>query len=38
MWSRAKDSSLPMMLEYKYIANKENDEETERRIKYERGD
>ena len=38
MWNNAKNSSLPMMLEYKYIANQENDEEVERRIKYKRGD
>ena len=34
MWDRAKDSSLPMMLEYKYYSNQDNDEEVERRLKY----
>ena len=38
MWDRAKNSSYPMMLGYKYFADEENDREVERRIKYERGD
>lgn len=38
MWDRAKNSSYPMMLGYKYYADEENDKEVERRIKYERGD
>lgn len=37
MWDRAKGSDYPMMLGYKYYADKENDEEVERRIKYMRG-
>ena len=36
MWERAKNSGMPMMLEYKYFNNKENDEEVERRLEYER--
>lgn len=32
-----KDSNYPMMLVYKYFNDKENDEEVERRMKYERG-
>lgn len=36
LWSKAKNSSLPIMLEYKYFSNKENDEEAERRINYEK--
>lgn len=36
LWTRAKNSSLPMMLEYKYYSNKENDEEVERRMLYEK--
>lgn len=34
MWERAKNSNHPMMLEYKYINNEENDREVERRIFY----
>ena len=37
LYSRAKDSDYPMMLAYKYFNDKENDEEVERRIEYERG-
>ena len=33
-WENEKNSDLPMMLEYKYINNKENDEEVERRLRY----
>ena len=33
MWERAKNSDLPMMLKYKYIASKENDDEVERRLR-----
>ena len=36
LYSRAKDSNYPMMLAYKYFDDKENDEEVERRMKYER--
>ena len=36
LWSRAKKSSLPIMLEYKYFSNKEKDKETEWRISYEK--
>lgn len=36
MWDSAKNSSLPMMLEYKYVVDEENDKEIERRIKYKR--
>ena len=36
LYSRAKDSDYPMMLAYKYFNDKENDEEVERRIEYER--
>lgn len=35
MWDRAKDSSFPMMLAYKYIADPENDAEVERRMDYD---
>lgn len=35
-WDRAKNSWLPMKLAYKYYADKDNDEEVERRMKYER--
>ena len=35
MWDRAKDSNLPVLLEYKYYANEENDKEAERRIHYD---
>jgi len=38
MWNRAKDSTFPMMLEYKYFNDEENDKEVERRIKYMKGD
>lgn len=34
MWNRAKNSNYPMMLEYKYVHNEENDKEVERRISY----
>lgn len=34
MWDRAKDSSYPMMLAYKYFNNEENDKEVERRMNY----
>lgn len=34
MWDRAKGYDYPMMLAYKYIADEQNDEEVERRIKY----
>ena len=34
MWNREKGSMLPMMLEYKYFNDEENDREVERRIKY----
>lgn len=37
LYSRAKNSFYPMMLAYKYFNDKENDEEVERRMKYERG-
>lgn len=37
LYPRAKNSDYPMMLAYKYFNDKENDEEVERRIKYERG-
>lgn len=36
LWNREKYSSYPMMLTYKYFEDKENDEEVERRMKYER--
>lgn len=36
LWDRAKNSDYPMLLGYKYFADKENDEEVERRIEYER--
>ena len=35
MWDRAKGSNLPILLEYKYYANEENDKEAERRIHYD---
>ena len=38
MWDRAKHSDLPIMLEYKYYKNKENDREVERRLKYTNGE
>ena len=34
MWERAKDSPYPILLEYKYFNNPENDAEVERRKKY----
>lgn len=34
MWDRAKGSSYPIMLAYKYFEDPENDEEAERRINY----
>lgn len=34
MWDRAKDSSCPMTLVYKYFNNEENDKEVERRMNY----
>lgn len=34
MWDRAKDSSYPMMLAYKYFNDEENDKEVERRMNY----
>ena len=37
LYPRVKDSNYPMMLAYKYFNDKENDEEVERRMKYERG-
>mgnify|MGYP004721275155 FL=1 len=37
LYPRAKKSDYPMMLAYKYFNDKENDEEVERRMKYERG-
>lgn len=37
LYPRAKGSDYPMMLAYKYFNDKENDEEVERRMKYERG-
>lgn len=36
LWNRAKNSNYPMLLGYKYFADKENDEEVKRRIRYER--
>lgn len=36
LYPRAKNSDYPMMLAYKYFNDKENDEEVERRMKYER--
>ena len=36
LYPRAKDSDYPMMLAYKYFNDKENDEEVERRMEYER--
>ena len=38
MWDRAKEYDYPMMLAYKYFADKDNDAEVERRIKYKRGE
>ena len=34
MWDRAKNSRYPMLLQYKYFADEENDREVERRYKY----
>ena len=34
MWDRAKNSMYPILLEYKYYNDPENDEEAERRINY----
>ncbi len=34
MWDRAKNTSLPVMLEYKYFIDEENDREVERRLRY----
>lgn len=34
MWDRAKNSSYPMLLAYKYIDDEENDREVERRMNY----
>lgn len=38
LWDRANNSDYPMLLAYKYFNDKENDEEVERRMRYERGD
>lgn len=38
MWDRAKNSSYPMTLQYKYYNDEENDKEVERRLRYERGE
>lgn len=38
MWDRSQGGYLPVMLEYKYFNNEVNDEEAERRIRYQRGD
>lgn len=37
LWNRAKDSDYPMLLAYKYFNDEDNDEEVERRMRYERG-
>lgn len=37
LYPRAKNSFYPMMLAYKYFNDKENDQEVERRMQYERG-
>ena len=37
LYPTVKDSDYPMMLAYKYFNDKENDEEVERRMEYERG-
>ena len=34
MWERAKDSRFPMLLQYKYVNDPENDKEVERRLNY----
>lgn len=36
LWDRAKDSDMPMRLMFKYIKDKENDEEVKRRMNYEK--
>ena len=36
LWDRAKNSSLPMLLEYKYYNDPENDAEVERRMAYDK--
>ena len=36
MYDRAKNSDYPMLLAYKYFNDKENDEEVERRMNYEK--
>ena len=36
MWSRAKNSSYPMLLEYKYFNDEDNDGEVKRRLEYEK--
>lgn len=36
LYDRVKNSSYPMLLAYKYFADSDNDEEVERRIKYQR--
>lgn len=36
LWDSAKNSRYPMLLRYKYFADKENDEEVERRMTYRR--
>ena len=38
MWDRAQGGYLPVMLEYKYFNNEANDEEAERRIRYQKGE
>lgn len=38
LWERAKDSRYPMLLEYKYVNNPENDAEVERRMRYSNGE
>ena len=36
MWDRAKNDSLPITLKYKYVSDKKNDKEAERRINYQK--
>lgn len=36
LYDKAKNSDYPMLLAYKYFADKENDEEVERRMKYQK--
>lgn len=36
MWSKAKNSSYPMLLAYKYFNDDDNNKEVERRLKYEK--